>query len=71
MYRQVKNQEDFTILEPRPDELIRVVVFFDDYIIETMAEKLKLEARVKNFNCKVPFEKAAKELFYPFNARIH
>lgn len=36
-----------------------------------MAETLEVEARVKNHNCNLKFKQGAKELFYPFSARIH
>ena len=51
------------------EELIRVVIYFDDPKIDLMAEKLKVETRLKEFDCQLPFKNYAARLFSQFSSR--
>ena len=69
VYHDVKKEEDFESEELKDSSKVRVVIFIDEFLIDTMADSLGLEVRVKNSDCTLPFKKDAKELFYPFNSR--
>ena len=58
-------------MDPFENEYYRIVIFFDEALIDEMGEQLGVETRVKNYNCTQKFKVAAKDLFYPFNSRQH
>ena len=47
LYCHVKHESDFDKKDFNADDLISVVIFFDDPKIDHMAEKLKVETRLK------------------------
>lgn len=61
--------EDFIDKKPSDDENYRVVIFFDEAMIDSQGEQSRVEARIKNYNCNLKFKAKAKQLFYPFNSR--
>ena len=68
-YQQMHKLEDFIDKKPSDDENYRVVIFFDEMLIDSQGEQLRVEARIKNYNCNLKFKAKAKQLFYPFNSR--
>ena len=50
---------------------MRVVIFIDDAKLDTTAELLKVETRLKNYDCLMPFKCFAREMFWQFNSRQH
>ena len=67
----MKVKEDIIKTEAKPDEMVRVVIFLDDIKIDTMAELLKVETRLKKYDCTVPFKRYARDMFEQFNSRQH
>ena len=51
------------------EDRVTVVLFFDDPKIDMMGEKLKIEVRLKNYDCQLPFINFASSKFVRFNAR--
>ena len=49
LYNEIKKVEDFSH-KPVGEELVRVVIYFDDPKIDLMGEKLKVETRMKEFD---------------------
>jgi len=62
---------DLTKSELKPDDLVRVVIFMDDTKIDTMAELLKVETKLKKYDCTLPFKHYARGMFEQFNSRQH
>ena len=65
----MSDETDFDRVEPKKQEVFRIVVFFDDIFIDEMGESLGVEAHVKNYNCLQKFKVEVKDMFYPFNSR--
>ena len=68
LYNEIKTKDDFEKIS-KGEDLIRVVIFFDDPKIDLMGEKLKVETRMKYFDCQLPFKNYASKLFTQFNSR--
>ena len=68
LYNEIKAIEDFD-KKPQGEDLIRVVIYFDDPKIDLMGEKLKIETRLKEYDIQLPFKNYASKLFTQFNAR--
>ena len=71
VFNEIRSIDDFNKQELQNEEKVRVVIFIDDFLIDQMGEELEVETRVKNYNCNLPFESKAKDLFYRFNSRQH
>jgi hypothetical protein len=63
VYHEVKVKKDIYKTEAKPEEMVRVVIFLDDIKIDTMAELLKVETRLKKYDCTLPFKRYAKDMF--------
>ena len=48
-----------------------VVLYFDDSVLDTMAEIINIECRLSKFDCKLPFKNFAADHFDQFNSRQH
>ena len=68
LYNEIKTGEDFEKKAAGKD-LVRVVIYFDDPKIDLMGEKLKVETRMKFYDCQLPFKNYASKLFCQFNSR--
>ena len=68
LYNEIKEIGDFE-KKPQGENIIRVVIFFDDPKIDYMGEMLKVETRMKEFDVQLPFKNYASKLFQQFNAR--
>ena len=68
LYNEIKEIGDFE-KKPQGEDLIRVVIYFDDPKIDYMGEMLKVETRMKEFDVQLPFKNYASKLFQQFNAR--
>jgi hypothetical protein len=60
---------DLNKTELKPDDLVRVVIFMDDAKIDSMAEFLKVETKLKKYDCTLPFKHDARGMFEQFNSR--
>ena len=67
VYHEVKNKRDVgksqNLIRVKPEDLLRIVIFMDETKIDQMAEKLKVLAKVKNYDCNVPFDYEARQMF--------
>ena len=70
IFDKVETQEDFEKVE-RTDELMMIVLYFDDSVIDLMAEILGVETRMSKADCNMPFTCFASDMFDQFNARQH
>ena len=48
-----------------------VVLYFDDSVLDTMAEIIHLECRLSKYDCQLPFKNYAADHFDQFNSRQH
>lgn len=71
VYNKVESEEDINKRDILADEPVKVVIFIDDNKLDTMAELLKVETRLKNYDCTLPFKSFAREMFWQFNSRQH
>ena len=54
LYQQIKEKEDF-VKPIEGDDLVRLVIYFDDQWIDQKAEKFEVLTRLKRFECLLPF----------------
>jgi len=71
IYNPINGKADYKEEEEelQADDHIRVVIFFDDAMIDTKAEEFEVPTRLKQFNCLLPFKQRALKLFDQFNSR--
>ena len=48
---------------------MNVVIFMTDSKIDMMAEQMKIETRLKKYDCLLPFKSEARNMFEQFNSR--
>ena len=65
----MKKLDDFDKTMHKLSDKVRVVIFFDDTKIDTIAEELKMATRLKKHDCLLPFKLHAREMFEAFNSR--
>ena len=70
IFDKVETPEDFDKQE-RDDDIMMIVLYFDDSVIDLMAEILGVETRMSKMDCQMPFTCFASDLFDQFNARQH
>lgn len=63
--------EELSDIECESTDVVRVVIFIDDDRLDAMAELLKVQTRLKNYDCSLPFKSYAREMFWQFNSRQH
>ena len=68
IYDQIQKPDDFN-KTTRDRDLIIIVLFFDDSVIDLMGEILKVNCRLSSYDCVLPFRCYAGDLFDQFNAR--
>lgn len=70
IFDKIKRAEDFN-KTVRTSDLISVVLYFDDSVVDLMAEILNVECRLSKYDCKQPFKCYAADMFDQFNSREH
>ena len=51
------------------DNLLSIVMYFDDAVLDLMAEILEVNCRMSNYNIMTEFKCFASDMFDQFNAR--
>ena len=70
IFDKVKKPEDFQ-KEERTSDLMMVVLYFDDSVVDLMAEILNVECRMSKYDCQLPFRCYAADMYDQFNSRQH
>lgn len=68
IYDKIESDEDFN-KETRGSDQMMLVLYFDDSVIDTMAEIINIECRLSKYDCQLPFKNFAAEQFDQFNSR--
>lgn len=68
IFDKIEAPEDFEKME-RDDDVMIIVLYFDDSVIDLMAEILGVEARISKSDCNMAFTCFASDMFDQFNAR--
>jgi len=59
----------YEIFERDDRETKLIVLFFEDSIMDTMAEKMQMKTRLREFDCTLEFKCYARDCFKSFNGR--
>ena len=59
----------YEVFDREDRETSLIVLFFDDSLLDTMAEYTKLKVHLKDYDCQVDFKAYARDSFRSFNAR--
>jgi len=59
----------YEVFDREDHETSLIVLFFDDSLLDTMAEYTKLKVNLKDYDCQVDFKAYARDSFKSFNAR--
>ena len=68
IYNKIDAEEDF-LRSPKDVKKQILVIFFDDSVIDTMAERMKIKCKLAEFDVELPFLSYAVEMYEPFNSR--
>ncbi len=68
IFDKIDTPQDFEKTK-RGSDTMMVVLYFDDSVIDLMAEILEIECRVSKYDCQLPFKCYAADLFDQFNSR--
>lgn len=70
IFDKIEAPEDFEKTE-RAADVMMVVLYFDDSVIDLMAEILGVECRLSSMDCQMQFSCYASDMFDQFNSRQH
>ena len=70
IFDKISKPEHFMKTERTSDTII-VVLYFDDSVVDLMAEILQIECRLSKYDCQQPFKCYAADMFDQFNSRQH
>jgi len=70
IFDKIEDKDDFEKTH-RGNDLMMIVLYFDDAVIDLMGEILEIECRLSKYDCKLPFKCYAADYFDQFNAMQH
>lgn len=71
IFDKVEKPEDFDKTDREKHDVILIVLYFDDSVIDLMGEIINVECRLSKYDCALPFKCFAADMFDQFNSRQH